>query len=142
MAYKKFRVKTPVKSFRDLEVYQEATKLSALVFNLKTPKGYKNKNIENELTILRDNSKLIPKLIVESYNDKFSDIKVSSKKLEIVVQASNMLVAKLDFLGALTEDKEWRDNLLEILKRYQRLKMRTLNLKRAWEKVFSGRRFR
>ncbi len=117
-------------------MYQEATKLSVSIFNLKSPKGYKNKNIEDELKTLRDNSKLIPKLIVESYNDEFSNIGIASKKLEFTAQASNMIIAKLDFLSNLAEGKEWRDNLLEILKKYQCLKMKTINLKRAWKKCF------
>ncbi len=142
MAYKKFRVKTPVKSFRDLEVYQEATKLSAQVYNLKIPKDYQSEEVESELQSLKENSKLITKLIVESYNDKFNSMDMASKKLELVAQASNMVVAKLDFLSNLIEDKEWREQISGMLKRFQRLKMRTLNLKRAWEKVFSGKRSR
>ncbi len=136
MGYQKFRVRTAVKSFRDLEVYQDATKLSAWIFNLKIPKGYKNDNLEKELETLRDNSKLVPKLIVESYNDKFNDIKVAGRKLELTAQAINMIIAKLDFLSALLDDKEWSSQLLDVLKKYQRLKTRTLNLKKAWEKVF------
>jgi hypothetical protein len=37
MTYQKFRVKTPIKSFRDLEVYQESIKLAAQIFRLKPP---------------------------------------------------------------------------------------------------------
>jgi hypothetical protein len=136
MGYQKFRVRSAVKTFRDLEVYQDATKLSAWIFNLKTPKGYKNSHLEKELETLRDNSKLVPKLIVESYNDKFSDIKLAGSKLELAAQAVNMIIAKLDFLNALAEEKDWRLELLEIVKKYQRLKLRTLNLKKAWQKVF------
>ncbi len=137
MNYKRFRVRTPVKSFRDLEVYQEATKLSALIFNLKIPKKYQSEELNAELGTLKENSKLIIKFIVESYNDKFTQVKLASKKLELAAQAANMIVAKLDFLSALVEEPEWRDAVAGILKRYQRLKMRTLNLKRAWEKVFN-----
>jgi len=136
MTYSKFRVKTPIKSFRDLEVYQEATKLSAQLFNLKIPEKYQSEELNVELGTLKENSKLITKFIVESYNDKFTQIGLASKKLELAAQTANMIVAKLDFLNALVEDQEWRDMMAGILKRYQRLKMRTLNLKRAWERVF------
>lgn len=135
--YSRFRVRTPVKTFRDLEVYQEAVKLSARLFNLKIPKGQKkSEELEAETKTLKENSKLITKLLVESYDDKFGKMASASKKLELAVQAANMIVAKLDFLTALIEEQKWRDELAEILKRYQRLKMRTLNLKRAWERVF------
>lgn len=137
MVYQKFRVRTPVKSFRDLEVYQEATKLSAAIFNLKIPAKYKaNEDVLKEIRTLKDISKMIPKLIVESYGDKFTNMMLADKKLEVACQAANMVVAKLDFLNALLESEEFRGQLSEILKKYQRTKMRILNLKRAWSRVF------
>ena len=139
MGYKKkqnFRVRTPVKSFRDLEVYQESTKLSAQIFNLKSPTKYK-KALEEEMENLRQTSKIIPKMIVESYSDKFEDFKLADKKLETACQAVNLIVAKLDFLSAVVEDENFRGLVSEISKKYQRVKMKTLNLKRAWGKVFN-----
>lgn len=134
--YQKFRVKTPVKTFRDLEVYQEAVKLSAQIFNLKLPAKHQSEELEQELKTLKENSKLIIKLLVESYGDKFSSMKEASKKMELVLTSCNMIVAKLDFFNALVEEQEWRDQLSEMLKKFQRLKIKTLNLKRAWERVF------
>ncbi len=132
--YKKFRVKSPVKTFRDLEVYQEAIKLSAEIFNLSFSK--KREDLESEIKTLKENSKLIPKLLVESYGDKFSSMNVADKKLELAAQIANMIIAKIDFLNAVAEDDKLRDKLSEILKKYQRVKMKTINLKRAWDRVF------
>lgn len=137
MAYQRFRVRSPVRSFRDLEVYQEATKLSAEIFGLKPPKNYKNdKDIGSEINILKEMSKIVPRLIVESYGDKFSDFSLADRKLEKSAYTINMLVAKLDFLNALVDNQEFRDQASAILKRYQRVKMRIINLKRAWGRVF------
>jgi len=137
MTYDKFRVRSPVKSFRDLEVYQQTTQLSAEIFSLSFPKRRKNsKDIESEMEKLKEISKMVPRLIVEAYSDKFSDMKLSDRKMEKAASAVNMLVAKLDFLCALTDDEKTRDKLFEILKRYQRIKMRIINLKRAWSRVF------
>ena len=133
--YKNFRVQTPIKSFRDLEVYQESTKLAAQIFNLKLPAKYKEETIE-EIQNLKQMAKVVPKLIVESYNDKFNDFKVADKKLEIAAQTINLIIAKLDFLSAFIEDNEFRNSLFEILKRYQRVKFKIVNLKRAWVRVF------
>lgn len=133
--YRKFRVRTPVRTFRDLEVYQETTKLAAQIFNLKLPAKYKEEATE-EIQNLKQMAKVVPKLIVESYNDKFNDFKMADKKLEIASQTINLIVAKLDFLSALIENEEFRISLFEILKRYQRVKFRIINLKRAWERVF------
>jgi hypothetical protein len=134
MDYKKFRVRTPVKSFRDLEVYQLATKLSAQIYNLVVPKD--KPELDIEMKTLKENSKLIINLLVESYGDKFNDMRLAAKKMEIISQTINMIIAKIDFFNALIEDERLRENLLEILKKYQRLKIKVLNLKRAWERVF------
>ena len=133
--YKKFRIRTPVRTFRDLEVYQESTKLAAQIFNLKLPGEYKGKILE-EIQNLEQMSKIIPKLIVESYNDKFNDFKVADKKLEIAVQTINLIIAKLDFLSAFIENAEFRNLLSDVLKKYQRNKFKIINLKKAWGRVF------
>jgi len=135
MGYKKFRVRTPVRTFRDLEVYQESTKLAAQIFNFKLPKKYKEEVFE-EIQTLKQMSKIIPKMIVESYNDKFNDFNVADKKLEIAAQTINLIIAKLDFLSAFVEDTEFRNLLFDVLKKYQRNKFKIINLKKAWGKVF------
>ena len=135
MGYKRFRVRTPVRTFRDLEVYQESTKLAAEIFNFKIPRKYREK-ISTEVQTLKQMSKAVPKLIVESYNDKFSDFRVADKKMEIAAQTINLIIAKLDFLSAFIEDVEFRKCLSGILKRYQRVKFKIINLKRAWGRVF------
>ena len=136
MQYKKIRVRTPVRTFRDLEVYQQAIKLSADVFNLKLPAKFKDPAICGEVDKLKEISKIVPKMIVESYDDKFSNFSLAEKKLEKAIKAINLIIAKLDFLNAFVEDEKWREELLGILKRYERVKIRTLNLKKAWTRVF------
>ena len=140
MDYKKYRVRTPVKTFRDLEVYQVTTNLSAELFNLKMPNKYKrNKNVAEEMNNLREASKMVPRLIVESYSDKFSDLDLASQKLEKAAAVVNILVGKMDFINAIVDDPDFRTNLTEILNRYQRNKMRIINLKRAWNRVWGKR---
>jgi len=99
MGYKRFRVRTPVRTFRDLEVYQESTKLAARIFNFKIPGKYKKELLE-EIQNLRQMSKIVPKLIVERYNDKFNDFNIADRKLELAAQTINLIIAKLDFLSA------------------------------------------
>ncbi|MDD5545456.1 MAG: hypothetical protein PHX67_02260 [Candidatus Pacebacteria bacterium] len=96
MNYKKVRVWTPVRTFRELEVYQESTKLAPQIFNLKLPGKYKEEILE-EIQNLEQVAKVVPKLIVESFNDKFNDFKVADKKLKIAAQTINLIIAKLDF---------------------------------------------
>ncbi|MBU1091450.1 hypothetical protein KKA27_01105, partial [Patescibacteria group bacterium] len=83
MSYGNFRVKSPVKTFRDLEVYQQTTKLSADIFVLKIPAKRKNdKDVLDEIGKLKEISKQIPRLIVEAYGDKFTDLELAGKKME------------------------------------------------------------
>ncbi|MFH1612035.1 MAG: hypothetical protein ABH887_02100 [bacterium] len=137
LEYKKFRVRSPVKSFRDLEVYQVTVILSAELFKLSIPAKYKkNVSLMNEVSQLQDVSKSIPRLIVESYGDKFSSLDLAGQKLEQAIQNINGIVMKIDFLNAIVEENVLRENLLEISKKYQRIKIKILNLKRAWYRVF------
>lgn len=137
MEYKKIRVRTPVRTFRDLEVYQQATKLSAEVFSLKLPAKFKKDSaICGEIDKLKEITKIVPNMIVGAYDDKFSNFSLAEKKLERAVKAINLIIAKLDFLNAFVEDEKWREKLLGILKRYERVKIKTLNLKKAWSRVF------
>jgi len=135
MDYKKFHVRTPVRTFRDLEVYQESTKLAAQIFNFKIPGKYKKELLE-EIQNLKQMSKVIPKLIVESYNDKFNDFNIADRKLELAAQTINLIITKLDFLSAFIEDTKFRNLLSDILKKYQRNKFKIINLKKAWGRVF------
>jgi len=135
MSYKKFRIRTPVRTFRDLEVYQESTKLAAQIFNFKIPGKYKKELLE-EIQNLKQMGKIVPKLIVESYNDKFNDFKIADRKLELAAQTINLIITKLDFLSAFVEDAEFRNLLSDILKKYQRVKFKIINLKKAWGRVF------
>lgn len=70
MEYKKFRVRSPIRSFRDLEIYKKTTELSARIHCFEIPANLKNKAlIKDELKILCQISKLVPKLIAEAYGD-------------------------------------------------------------------------
>ncbi len=92
MEYKKYRVKTTIKSFRDLEVYKRTTALSAELFTLNPPDGAHNKHLENELEVLRELSKYGPKYIAESYGDRYSDKTLGIKKLEKAAQIISEII--------------------------------------------------
>ncbi len=143
MEYKRYRVRSPVKSFRDLEVYQISTNLSASFYNLKLPSRYAHrKEISAEFNNLREISKQIPRLIVESYNDKFSDLDIAGQKLEKAAKIVNMAVAKIDFLKAVVDNDRFREELSASSLKYQRMKIRVINLKKAWIRVFGKNRNR
>lgn len=137
LEYKKFRVRTPVKTFRDLDVYKNTTQLAADVFRLKLPEKYrKSEKIKNELNILFDLAKNIPRVIAESHSRKFTDLIGASAHLEDAAEIINLIIAKIDFLSVVVDDSDFRGTLLEIINKYPVNKIKILNLKRAWNRVY------
>jgi len=136
LEYKKFRVRGHIRSFRDLEIYKQTTLLSSEIYGLELPPKVKGKKLlEQELEILRNISKQIPRLIAESYGDKFTDRQLAYRKLEEAAQQISQVIAKLDFLIAAVEHQETQQVFVKLIKKYQTPRRKVLNLKRAWEKV-------
>ncbi len=124
-----FRVRSPIKTFRDLEVYQVTIKLSNLLLNLDFLKDEKNE--------IKEISERIPKLIAESYGDKFDSFKIAEKKLEEAITLITNIITKIDLLREkFCEDREKKEILDGILIKYNHQKLRVLNLKKAWKRIF------
>ncbi len=141
LEYQKFRVRGHIRSFRDLEIYKQTTLLSSQIYDIELPPKIKNKKLlEEELEILRNISKQIPRLIAESYGDKFTNRNLAYQKLEEAAQQISQVIAKLDFLIAAVEHLETKQIFVKLISRYQTQRRKTLNLKRAWEKVEEKRR--
>jgi len=147
--YNKYRVKTPVKSFRDLEVYRQTILLSSEIFKfapaIKKPakggsaSGRKDKCLLNEFEILYSLSKFIPKLIAESYGDRFSSNEMAFNKLEQAMRIIANIVTKIDFITATIENNEIKEDLNKILAKYQKQRVKINNLRRAWIRVYQER---
>lgn len=136
MEYQKFRVKSTVKSFRDLEVYKKTTEFSTDIFNIALPENLKNKKlIEKELETLGEISKHIPRLIAEAYGDRFTDKELGFAKMEKAAQVIADIVSKMDFLISLTTSQELKELLVGMIFKYQAQKRKILNLKNAWERI-------
>lgn len=139
--YKKYRIKTPVKSFRDLEVYRQTTLLSSEIFKFipEIKKSKKDKYLLNEFEILYSLSKLIPKLTAESYGDRFSDKQLAFAKLEKTMRVIANIITKIDFIITTTENTEIKEMLNKILTKYQRQRVKINNLRRAWMRVYENK---
>ncbi|MBI4647518.1 MAG: hypothetical protein HY738_13250 [Bacteroidia bacterium] len=136
--YKKFRVKSSIKSFRDLEVYKQTTQLCVEIFQFELPETIKNrKKLTSEIEIMYELAKNIPRLIAESYGDKFNDLNGSLQKLEKAMQIISDIITKVDFLVASVDSQEVKETLNKILKKYQTQRVKIFNLKRAWDRVFN-----
>jgi hypothetical protein len=134
--YKNYRVRSPIKSFRDLEVYQKTIELSDEITNLSflNKEAFKKDNEE-----IKSIAESIPKLIAESYGDKFDSKELAHKKLTEAITLLTNAITKIDlFRQRFLEDKEAMETLTKLLTRYQRQKIKVLNLRKAWQRVFSN----
>jgi len=127
----RFRVKSIVKSFRDLEVYQSTIQLSNELTNLKF--------LEPEKQELKNITENIPKLIAESYGDKFDSKEIACKKLTQAVTLISDIITKIDLLREkFAQEKDKKQILDKILLKYSYQKRKILNLRRAWSIVFEN----
>ena len=135
MDFRNYRVKSPVKSFRDLEVYQKTIQLSDEITNLPFLNKEIFKKDNEEIKLLAEK---IPKLIAESYGDKFDSRELAHKKLTESITLITNAITKIDLLRQrFAEEKENKEILDKLLTAYQTQKIKVLNLRKAWDRVFN-----
>ncbi len=119
-----------------MEVYQKTIQLSDEITNLP----FLNKELfakdNEEIKLI---SEKIPKLIAESYGDKFDSKEIAHKKLTEAVTLITNAVTKIDlFRERFKDNKEEKEILDNLLTRYQTQKIKVLNLRKAWNRVFTN----
>ncbi|MFH0845887.1 MAG: hypothetical protein V1851_00605 [Patescibacteria group bacterium] len=93
-----FKVRGPIKSFRDLDVYNKSTALSAEIFILEISQDFGLSKLDNEIELLKDISKYVPKMIAESYGNRFDNFSIAERKLEKTAQVITSIISKIDFI--------------------------------------------
>lgn len=135
MDFRSYRVKSPVKSFRDLEVYQKTIQLSDEITNLQF---LSKEQFEKDNEEIKSIAEKIPKLIAEAYGDKFDSKELAHKKLTEAITLITNTITKIDLLRQrFAEDKSNKEILDNLLIRYQTQKVKVLNLRKAWDRVFT-----
>src|SRR3989338_3755204 len=136
MEYRNYRVKSPVKSFRDLEVYQKTIQLSDEITNLTFLNDNKFEQDNRQIKEIAEN---IPKLIAEAYGDKFDSKELANKKLTDSITLITDAITKIDlFRQRFTNDLEAMEILTKLLTQYQHQKRKVLNLRKAWQRVYAS----
>lgn len=130
-----FRVKSAIRSFRDLEVYQKTVELATDAHNLVFPEHYKTTTASSHAKLI-ENAEKVPKFIAESYGDKFENIALSLQKLERAQRIIADIITQIDILRSLLANDAGKEALDKLLIKYQGQKRKILNLQRAWRKVF------
>ncbi len=128
-----YRVRSPVKSFRDLEVYQKTIQLSDEITRLQFLNKKEFQEDAKEIKQLAEN---IPKLIAESYGDKFDSRELAYKKITNANTLIINIITKIDiFRQRFLEDKGMIEALAKISTNYQYQKRKVLNLRKAWQRI-------
>jgi len=131
--YSNFRVKSPIKSFRDLEVYQKTIQLSEQITSL----DFLSEKEVLEIKLIAEN---IPKFIAEAWGDKFDSKELSDKKIVFAVTLITNIITKIDLLREkFSEDLEKKEALDKLLVNYLTQKRKSLNLRKAWQRVFEDK---
>lgn len=130
----RYRVRSPIKSFRDLEVYQKTIQLSNMIIGLEF---LNEERFIDEKKEIKETAEKIPKLIAESYGDKFDSREFACKKLTLAVTLITNIITRLDILrDRFMENKKVKDSLDGLILKYTYQKRKVLNLRKAWEKPF------
>lgn len=146
--YQNFTPKKPVKTFHDLEVYQQALEANVYVCNVLIPsfhknksgKAKKNKNDETgeikEIIIktLANCASGLPHLIAEAHSFRFGAQKECLILLEKVMLNCNKMVVYLDQARDICETGIETEKFEELTKKYFYLRRKVLNLQRSWQR--------
>lgn len=135
----RYRVRSPIKSFRDLEVYQKTIQLSNEITGLEFLN--EEKFIEEKKEI-KETAEKIPKLIAESYGDKYDSRELACKKLTLAITLFTNIITRIDILrgrfsGNSDENKKVKEALDGLLFKYTIQKRKVLNLRKAWQRVYT-----
>jgi four helix bundle protein len=129
-------MKTPIRSFMDLEVYQNTYAASVEVINKIVPRLPRIE--QNDLADqLRRSSKAIPRLIAEGYSKKHQK-KAFQKYLDDAMGESNEMIVSLSHARDLYSgcvDSKLCENLIDL---YDKSSRQLYNLATKW-RDFKGR---
>jgi four helix bundle protein len=131
----RFRVKKPIRSFRDLEVYQRASACATEILTKAVPMLEEKKSpIRDKMveTVLR-----IPEAIAEAHSQRF-ERGDENKFIEDALKECNKAVVYLEQARDIyLKDTEGTALCEDLIKRYILLRRKVFNLYKAWRQFGS-----
>lgn len=127
-----FTPKKPVKTFRDLDIYQQAMNCAVIVV----------KNIRPKLVTLRypflegiiDCSMTVPLSIGEAHSIRFSDFAKGLALLEKAMSGCNKMIIYLEHAKGMYGEKVDSGVIDEIIARYAETRTKAFHLELSWKK--------
>ncbi|MFY9462054.1 MAG: hypothetical protein WAP51_02540 [Candidatus Sungiibacteriota bacterium] len=134
--YKKsFTPRKPVRTFRDLEIYQKTIECAVLISKNIAPTLIKLKYPYSER--LADCALSVPLFIAESHSLRFADFALGVGYLEKAMAASNKMVVYLEHAKGLYGSKLDQSLIEDIIGRYAVCRVKMFHLEKSWKRFRS-----
>lgn len=133
--FKKFLPKKPVRSFRDLEVYQKTLECSVLIDKDIVPALEKIK--DSRIEELSKNAMAIPLYISEGHSLRFADFALALGYIEKALSGCNRMSVYLDHIKGLYGDKIKVDLIEDLINRYTLVRGKIFRLEQSWKKFMN-----
>lgn len=131
--YKKpFIPRKPVKTFRDLEIYQKTVECAVLISKTIAPALIKLKYPYIER--LAECALAVPLLIAESHSLRFADFALGVGQLEKAMSASNKMIVYLEHIRGLYGAKLDQSLVEDIIGRYAVCRVKMFHLEKSWKR--------
>ncbi len=129
---KSFSPKKPVRSFRDLEVYQETMNYSVLIVKDLRPQLVKLKYpfLENMINCCMS----IPLFVGEAHSTRFNNFTEGVNLLEKAMAGCNKMIIYLEQIVGLYGLKVKADLIEDVIKRYSESRGKMFRLEKSWKK--------
>jgi len=132
-SYKKsFVPRRPVKTFRDLDVYQGTAECSVLITKNIVPDLGKLKYAYTER--LMDCAMAVPLFIAESHSLRFADFALGVGYLEKAMAAANKMVVYLEHAKGIYGSKLDQSLMEDIIGRYVSCRIKMSHLEKSWKR--------
>src|SRR3989344_2062999 len=138
MAYyqkRAFTPKKPVRTFRDLDVYQKPLECAVLISKDIAPQLAKNKYPYIER--LTDCALSVPLLVAEAHSLRFADFALGVGYLEKAMASANKMVVYLEHAKGLYGSKFDTGLVDDIIGRYVLVRTKMFHLEKSWKKFRS-----
>lgn len=135
---KRFIPKKPLRSFRDLEVYQKTLECSVIIAKDIKPRlaRLKYELLENMVNC----SMSIPLFISEAHSIRFGDHKAGLLLLERAMAGCNKMVVYLEQTKGIYGNKLDGDLMDDLVDRYAYIRTKIFRLEKSWQKWDAPRR--
>lgn len=137
MAYykKPFTPKKPVRTFRDLEIYQKTIECAVLIYKDIMPHLVKQKYSFAER--LLDCAMSVPLLVAESHSLRFADFALGVGYLEKAMAGANKMIVYLEHVKGLYGTKFDMGLIDDLIGRYSDSRVKMFRLEKSWKRFRS-----